>query len=288
MLKDDKAFEQAEDHSVENSEKPQMKTLHGRYFRHAGWLGAALIASACGGGIGEVILAVVVTPLSGNWSDRVNNEDLQFIGLDPNQQLFSSKYPVQALVNSPVNFCDVADDGTDQLQLEGTYDNGKVVLYAKNSATKSTCIEGTITTLIKLDAPATGARPARSYVNSRVDVQLQLGLWASEDGSVRLKFSNFNSSSIDNNNIDVPIRACDVSPGATSADLDGLLSGYNTTTNAKPLIGALTPVGQTVARYSQIEFADGATLSLAKTAGQTVTLHRQREAAPTTCAAPPV
>jgi hypothetical protein len=261
-----------------------MNTLIARRTRLARWLAAGtLVLAACGGGIGELILLTVVTPLNGAWREggNVANEGIQFTTPLVDVQLFSSKFDVEVNLLNPFNFCDVQDDQSGQLAMAGSYDNGKVVLYAKSSPTRATCIEGTITSLIRLQTVATAYRPARSYINSRVDVQMDLGLWVSDGGGTRLKFSAF--SSIDNDTLASPIQACDVSPGTVPVALDGLFDGYQVATNTKPAIAALTAPGQAAPRYTGIVYADGATITLRNAGGQPVTLHRQKEATATTC-----
>lgn len=250
-------------------------------------IAGTMVLAACGGGVGELILTAFVTPLAGAWRVAGNeaNETLQFTTPGPQVHLFSSKFDVEANLLNPVNFCDVQDDGSGQLALAGTFDNGKVRLHAKTSPNKAACIEGSITSLIKLEAIAGYGRPTRSYVNRRVDVQMDLGLWVSDDNGTRLKFSTFDS--IDNDEQDRPINACDVSPGATSIVLDGQFDGYQVATDTRPLLAALTAAGQNMPRYTQVEYVDGATLALRNSAGQTVTLRRQKESTITTCAATP-
>ena len=242
---------------------------------------AAALLAGCGGG--ELLLLTIVTPLNGAWREggNVANEGIQFTSPGPEVHLFSSKFAVQASMLNPASFCDVQDDGSGQLAMAGSYDNGRVLLHAAGSPTQAVCIDGTITSLIRMQVAAGGGRPARSYVNDRVDVQMDLGLWVSDGGATRLKFSVFNS--VDNDSLGSQIQACDVSPGGAAVVLDGLLDGYQVATSTRPMIATLTVNGQATPRFTQLEYVDGATITLRSAGGQTVTLHRQKETTQTFC-----
>lgn len=248
------------------------------------WLRAALCTAAvlagCGGG--ELLLLAIVTPLNGAWrvNGDVTQEGIQFTSPGPEVALFASQYPVEATLLNPSNFCGLTDDGSGQLAVAGTYDNGRVVLHPVQQPA-STCIDATFTSLIRLQASAGAGRPARNYLNNRVDVQLDQGVWVSEGGATRLKFSTF--ISVDNNSQANQVQVCDRSPGVAPAVLAGLLDGYQEATNTRPKIAALTVNGQATPRFTQVEFVDGASLSLRSAAGQALTLRRQKEAAATTC-----
>lgn len=254
-----------------------MKT---RMSMRKGLLAAAALLTACGGG--ELLLLTIVTPLNGAWrlNGDVGQEGLQFQTPLPDEHLFSSRYAVTAAMLDPSDLCGAPVNNNGQLALVGSFDNGEVVLRARDAPGQPVCIQGRITSLIRFDAVATGARPARFYRNSRVDVQLDLGLWVSENGATRLKFSPY--ASVDNDTQDDPLQVCDVSSGAPVV-LDGLIDGFQTATGTKPTIAALTPAGQAAARFTDVVFADGATITLRTAAGAAVTLKRQRESTPTTC-----
>lgn len=243
-------------------------------------VGAAGVLAACGGG--ELFLLAVVTPLNGAWrlDGDSTQEGLQITSPGVDVQLFSSAYDVRATMLNPADLCGGQDNGSG-LPLVGRYDNGRIVLRAEGVNNAPVCVDATVASLIRMNAAASGLRPARFYQNSRVDVNLNLGLWTNEAGTVRLKFSSF--FSVDNDTQDSPITACDVSPGQTAVTLDGVLDGFQTATATRPRIEALTEAGQAVARYTAVEFVDGATITLRNAAGQVVTLKRQREATPTTC-----
>jgi hypothetical protein len=243
----------------------------------------AVVLAACGGGLGELLLAALVTPLNGAWrlDGDVTKEGLRFLTPGIEVQFFSSRYDVTATMQNPSSRCNAPDDGSGELALVGTFDDGRIVLRARDAPNRPVCIEGTITTLIRLDAVATGTRPARFYENSRVDVQMGLGLWVSEGGATRIKFSDV--SSVDNDTQGTPIRACDVSPQSAPAVLNGLLDGYQKATQKRPFIAALAAAGQATPRYTNVEYVDGATIALRTAGGAAVTLRRTPEATPTQC-----
>jgi hypothetical protein len=241
--------------------------------------GLALMA-ACGGGA-ELLLAVVVTPLNGTWrlDGNAGKEALGFT-TSVDVHLFSNQYALSGTLLNPSDRCGVPAAFA-AVELAGTFDNGRIMLRAKDAPGQPVCIEAQIVSLIRFDALATGVRPARFYENSRVDVQMGLGIWVSDGGGTRLKFSDV--SSVDNNSRGEPIRACDRSPGITPVVLDGLMDGFQKATQTRPAIAALTQSGQTSPRYTAVDYVDGATLTLRASSGTTVTLRRQRESVPTVC-----
>ena len=253
--------------------------------------GAAGVLAACGGG--ELFLLAVVTPLNGAWrlDGDTNQEGLQITSPQADVQLFSNAYDVRALMLNPADLCGGQDNGSG-LPLAGRYENGRLVLRAEGVNNAPVCFDATVASLIRMNAAASGARPARFYQNNRVDVNLDLGLWANEAGTVRLKFSGLqrvaggDPGSIDNDEVDVPVTACDYSPGVTVPVLAGEMDGFIPSTGAKPTIPSLTVVNGTEERFTDIEFTDGATITLRNAAGQAITLKRQRETTPLACPNP--
>jgi hypothetical protein len=244
-----------------------------------GSLCAAALVAACGGG--ELLLLTIVTPLNGVWQDASTTEFIQFLSPGANVYLLSSKFDVQGTLVNPVNACGGTLDGNGALPLEGTLDNGKVSFFAANTGRASVCIEGTFTSLIKLDAVAGAGRPKRSYGNDRVGIDLQIGLWVSDGGRVKLKFRDLNQ--IDNDAAGVQVDGCDVSPGIAVTNFTGSMDGFVTATGKKPSIATLTKSVGGATLYSQAEFADGGTLTLRDAANQPLTLHRQSETTATVC-----
>ncbi len=241
----------------------------------AGVLAAALLA-ACGGDI--LALLQIVTPLAGSWNDSAFEERINFLTPTPDEQVFQSQLNVTAEVGSASGVCGAPVN--DVVAVEGTLDNGQLSL--RRPGAPAPCLEGRFVDLRRFDAVANGAIPARSYFNSRVDVRMATGLWVSENGLLKLKFEG--PSSVDNNSSDANnATGCDVSNSAAKVNFTGTMTGFNTTTLARPAIAELrNPVGNALL-FSAIEFVDGDTLTLRNTLGQSVTLTRQTDPASTTC-----
>lgn len=238
-----------------------------------GVLTAALLA-ACGGGEIFAILQIV-TPLAGQW-DAGGGETISFTAPTEDEQVFLSKLNVTANVGSGSGVCGAS------LGVPGTLDNGKLSL--RLSGATAACLEGSFVDLRRFDAVAIGAIPARSYFNSRVDVRMQTGLWVSESGQSTLKFEG--PSSVDNNSSNADnATGCDVSNTAAKVRFTGTMTGFNTTTLAKPGIAELRNTGNNALMFSKVEFVDGATLKLLNATGQSVTLTRKPDpvATGTTC-----
>ncbi len=241
----------------------------------AGVLAAALLA-ACGGDI--LALLQIVTPLAGSWNDSAFEERINFLTPTPDEQVFQSQLNVTAEVGSASGVCGAPVN--DVVAVEGTLDNGQLSL--RRPGAPAPCLEGRFVDLRRFDAVANGAIPARSYFNSRVDVRMATGLWVSENGLLKLKFEG--PSSVDNNSSDANnATGCDVSNSAAKVNFTGTMTGFNTTTLARPAIAELrNPVGNALL-FSAVEFVDGDTLTLRNTLGQSLTLTRQTDPASTTC-----
>ncbi len=230
-------------------------------------LGLAVAAglAACGGGLLAVLQ--IVTPLGGNWNSA--GTSILFTELDPATQVFLTKFDVKAEVNSNDGVC--GSFGNALVEVVGTVDNGALVLRSRVDGT--VCIQGTFSDLRKLDTVALGNVAARSYENDQVEVQLQIGLWVSESGTLRLKFNNpstvFNLEA--GNAVD--IQGCDVSNPNAVVGFTGQLQGFDKALSRRPVIPLVQSNGQTL--FTQVEFVDGATLRLLTATGQLVTLKRQ-------------
>lgn len=240
---------------------------------HALGLAVATGLAACGGG---ELLAVlqIVTPLGGAWSNPGFTTTLQFTAPSPAVQVFSTKVDVTATVSSADGVCgDTLNNG---VNLVGTVDNGTVALRPPAPANAPNCIQGSFSDLRKLDTVALGGQPARSYTNSRVDVQMQEGLWVSESGTLTLKFNG--PSSVDNFTVanTEPVSGCNVTVPAAKVNFEGEMRGFVVATLSRPLIPELgNPLNNLQKYFTQVEFVDGATLRLLNAGGQLVTLKRQ-------------
>jgi len=246
--------------------------------RPAVWLFLALLA-ACGGGAGTIAVLQIVTPLGGDWVEDNSVEKVDF-NANPNAVvLFESSLNVTAAVTTADDICGggFVLAGTD-VDVEGTLDNGDLVLHLPGDP--NTCLEGAFTDLITLEAGPPG-QPTRLYKNSRVDVQMALGLWVSgSNNPLKLKFTR--PDSVDNNVNTEVVQGCDVS-AITVVKFIGVMHGFDTNTNSKPLIPELrSDDNNDFLLFSQIVFEDGATLKLLDSLGNPVTLHREEDTT-TTC-----
>lgn len=248
---------------------------------HALGLAVAAGLAACGGG---ELLAVlqIVTPLGGSWATVGFNTNLQFTNLQPATQVFLSKFDVTATVNSNEGVCgDAANNGVD---LVGTVDNGSVVLRPVAPANAPNCIQGTFSDLRKLDTVALGNQPARSYTNGRVDVQMQQGLWISENGTLTLKFNEPSSVNNFTGANTEPVTGCNATVPAAKVNFEGEMRGFVEASLSRPLIPELVnPLNPAQKYFTQVEFVDGATLRLLNAGGQLVTLKRQPNTNNLTC-----
>lgn len=248
---------------------------------HALGLAVATGLAACGGG---ELLAVlqIVTPLGGAWSNPGFTTTLQFTSPSPSVLLFSTKVDVAASVSSADGVCgDTVNNGVD---LVGTLDNGAVALRPLAPANAPNCIQGSFSDLRQLDTVALGGQPARSYTNSRVDVQMQEGVWVSESGALTLKFNE--PSSVDNfsgANTE-PVSGCNVTVPAAKVSFEGDMRGFVVATLSRPLIPELVnPLNNAEKYFTQVEFVDGGTLRLLNANGVLVTLKRQPNTNNLTC-----
>lgn len=227
------------------------------------------LVGACGGG--EVVaLLQIVTPLAGSWSNTAGDETVSFQAVSPSDYLFQSKLNVIVQVSSKTGVCgDTVGAG---VSTTGVLDNGKLSVHLTGET--SACLTASFVDLRRIDAIPAGAVPALTYLNSRVDVGLDTGLWKSANNALILKFTQ--PSSVDNDST-AAVTGCDVSNTAAAVNFTGTMAGFNTTTLAKPLVPAL--VGTAI---TQVEFVDGATLKLLN-GTQSVTLTRRADPANTSC-----
>jgi hypothetical protein len=240
---------------------------------------AAAGLAACGGGLLAVLQ--IVTPLGGQWSSAGFTTTIQFTNLQPATQVFLSRFDVTATVNSTDGVCgDALNNG---VNLSGTVDNGKFVLRPIAPAGAANCIEGTFTDLRRFEAVAVANQP-REYTNSRVDIQLQIGLWVSENGALSLKFDpGFEAESVDNFPSTTPVTGCNVSNPQAKVNFVGEMLGFNAATLRRPYFPALTAPGPNPPTYfTEVEYVDGATLRLLS-GGLLVTLKRQPNPNNLTC-----
>ena len=239
-----------------------------------GIVSAAAVLAACGGAEIVAILSIV-TPLAGQWSNSTFDESISFLTPSPDEQVFQSKLNVTASVSSKSGVCgDTANAG---VEVAGTLDNGKLSLHLPAASTA--CLEGSFVDLRRFDAAPLGASPARTYLNSRVDVRMNTGLWSSENGKVILKFGG--PSSVDNNSSE-SANGCDVST-ATKVTFVGNMQGFAPATLTRPTVPELRNDVPNAIMFTKVEFVDGATLKLLDATGQSLTLTRKADPANTLC-----
>lgn len=227
--------------------------------------------SACGGGLLAVLQ--IVTPLGGQWSSTGSTTTIQFTNLQPLTQVFLSRFDVTATVNSTDGVC--GDTTNSNLDLVGTVDNGTFVLRPPVPAGAANCLEGTFTDLRRFEAVAVANQP-REYTNTRVDIQLPIGVWVSENGALSLKFDpGFEAESVDNFPNTSFVTGCNVSNPQAKVNFEGEMSGFNGSTLRRPYFERLTGAGGSPTFFTEVEFVDGATLRLINPQGQLVTLKRQ-------------
>lgn len=248
---------------------------------------------ACGGA--EVLL-IVVTPLNGVWRQNGNvaEEGIQITSTSGGDPRYDARYAVNATLLGAPDSCGGTSGSTDVV---GTYDNGLLELRPAGQATAPACIRGRFSSMVRFDAEAIGGRPARAYLNDRVDLQLAQGLWTDSAGTVRLKFRalaydnastdpNADGTSISNGATGVLVIACEPTTTGQPTLYSGRLSGYVEASGASPArkptmtnLGDVAAAQGAPARFAEIVFEDAATLSVRTSAGQTLTLQRQRAAA---------
>lgn len=232
----------------------------------AGMVLAAI--AACGGDV--VALLAIVTPLGGSWSDGAT-ESIFFSAPSEPEQMFAANLAVTASVTSSKGVCG-ANGGASVAGIPGSLNNGKLTLTLQGAT--SPCMEGSFTDLRRLEVSAPGLPAKIAYLNDRVAVNLQVGLWSGPNGAPTLKFTAPSSVS---NGASSAVAGCDVSNPAAKLNFTGTMSGFNVATLAKPTIPALAGTA-----FTQVEFFDGATLKLLS-GGQIVTLTRKADGAGTTC-----
>ena len=222
-----------------------------------GVLAAALLA-ACGGGEIFAILQIV-TPLAGGWNLQGGGGSVSFVGAEDPAKLYLSTLAVSVNVSpAPPAVCGVTNP------LTGTLDNGKLTLLPNTTPASTTpCITGVFTDLRRLELSVSGEATKRIYLNDRVAVSMQEGLWSPESGSPTLKFT---LPTTVNNGSTAGVVGCDVS---ARVNFTGTMNGFNTTTLAVPTIPALVGTA-----FTDVKFVDGATLTLRNANNALITFKR--------------
>ena len=230
----------------------------------SGVLATALLA-ACGGG---EILAIlqIVTPLAGAWNQEGGNGLVTFNQAETNDKLFSSKVTVQ------VNFSELPAGCGNDSSLNGTLDSGRLTLFPTEPASTTPCINGVFTDLRRLELTVSGAPTKLVYLNDRVAVNMQRGVWSTDNGATTLKFRG--PPSVTNNKTS-PVDGCDVSNPAVPIRFSGTMFGFNTSNLARPGISEIRGSGNNALLYRAVEYVDGDTITLRNPAGEGLTLNRK-------------
>ncbi len=231
-----------------------------------------LLLAACGGG--EIIAILqIVTPLAGTWKVEGVEERISFDGANDDAKFYQSKFAVTVDVSpAPPPACGSSNP------LSGTLDNGKLTVLPNVTPPSTTpCMSGEFVNLRRLDLSVTGEAVKRVYLNDRVAVFMEKGVWVSESGKLRLKFNQPESVTNDTT-VNDNVVGCDVSNVSAVVRFTGTMSGFNTATQAKPRIAELRGSSNALL-FSEVEYVDGDTITLRNSGGERLTLNRKDETA---------
>jgi hypothetical protein len=224
----------------------------------------------CGGG-GLIAILQIVTPLAGVWNQEGANGSITFGDAEAKDKLYSGRVSVNARVEPLPGVC-----GSNE-SLSGTIDSGRLKLFPP--ASTNPCIEGSFTNLRRLEVSVSGQSGKVVFLNDRVAVNLQEGVWASENDKTRLKFNANEASKSVNNNETQKVSGCDISDPLAKVGFKGNLFGFNTGTGAKPSIPELLKSNDNSKLFTSVEYVDGDTLTLRNAANEGITLTREDESA---------
>jgi len=213
---------------------------------------------------------LLITPLEGAWISA-DGEEIGFSGGELDSQNFPTRHDVTASIVNPVSTCGV-ENGFSEIELQGEIDNGRLTLYVAGTEQQEICLEGRFTDLRKLEIDGSDTTVARTYINSRVDVALEIGVWSDgADPETRLLFFSPNSV---NNDFSETAFGCDLSEGAVLVDFEGELQGFGTATLTNPVISELNSSSTGVALYENVELIQRDRLSLLTSDGTQLLLNR--------------
>jgi hypothetical protein len=200
--------------------------------------------------------------------DRVSFTDAEFSSPGNEAKRYLSTLPVSVTVEpAPPAVCGVANP------LTGTLDNGKLTLLPNTTPASTTaCITGVFTDLRRLELTVSGEAAKRVYLNDRVAVSMEVGLWSPESGTPTLKFTL--PSSVQNGGT-AAVVGCDLS---ARVNFLGTMSGFNTSTLAVPTIPALANTA-----FTDVKFVDGVTVTMRDASGALITLKRKPDPSNATC-----
>lgn len=245
----------------------------------AAFLASVGLLGACGGGAEILAVIQIVTPLAGQWANS-NDEALLLSAPSKETETMSASYSLTGSVNSLSGVC--GDTSGGGAAVEGTLDNGKLTLRVAGSpANAAPCLQGEFKSLVRLEVAADATHPQRDYLNNRVEVAMDTGLWSTGDGRVKLKFST--PTSVNNDEAVEPVLGCDVSTAGSPVNFTGTMAGFDTVAGKNPSIDSLDNAVSGIPLYTQVEFVHGDTLTLRNAAGSALTLKRRPDTANTVC-----
>jgi hypothetical protein len=252
-------------------------------WRRAAAAAAATALAACGGG-GIIALLPFVTPVGGAWNfdanpstatiDDVPGEFFNVLPTAGTPYLLDSPIAVAGTYAAldPIRQC----DGQDSVDVEGTIDDGALVLRVAGDPAK-VCLRGRFTDLATFRAD-----DGRTYRNRRVDVQFDVGVWVDADRrDQRFKFTAPESvnnvtgaaPSADDGSL-VAITGCQLTATGAKPAISGQLAGYVQATGAAPSIATLNRDGRPL--FTDGVVVDGATIEFSSPQGK-VTLRREAD-----------
>ncbi len=247
-------------------------------FSKPGYRFAVIVAASavvgCGGGV--VALLPFVTPVGGSWSlDTVPSTAVTDFAAGDESFNINPKAGQPYMLDSPLQVTGTYRSDTAATQcagaadtaVEGSADDGDLVLRAAADPA-TVCLRGTFTDLATFRAD-----DDRVYRNSRVDVQLPIGVWVSDDGTRRIKFTA--PTSVDNGDT-ADVTGCDVAAGSAFEPITGTLQGLVPagfpTPGTPPRMAELKRDGVTL--YTHGVMLDGATFEFDAAGGAKVRLRR--------------
>lgn len=242
------------------------------------------LAACSGGGAGIDAGIPVVTPLDGQWSTDAG-EAIRFEGFSQEELHFSDVLNVDVTIENPQFICEGAIDDFGFLDLSGSIQDGQLTLFVPESSSQTPCMTGVFTDLRTLRMAAVGELPERLFQNTRVDVDMEFGLWISSDAgnSLRLKFES--PQSVNNDSVgESQSNGCILISRGNDVSYTGFMNGFDTVNSVNPVIPELvsSEAGNPVL-FTQVVFVDNETVQLLDAQGHQRTLVRVPDVDETNC-----
>ncbi len=243
------------------------------------------LAACSGGGAGDIGAGIpVVTPLDGQWSTDAG-EAIQFGGFSSDELHFSDELNVDATIENPQFICEGAINDFGFLDLSGSIRDGYLTLFVPDTSSETPCMTGMFTDLRTLRMAAVGGLPERLFQNTRVDVDMEFGLWTSSDAgsSLRLKFES--PQSVNNDSVgENQSNGCVLVSGGDDVRFTGFMNGFDTVNSVNPVIPELvsSEPGSPVI-FTQLVFVDDENVRLLDADGHQRSLVRVPDVDETDC-----